>query len=174
MRVFLLGFIACLISFFSMAQGNSFPQDWIGNWKGEMEWFRTGREGAQKVNVELRIQPDSSGSWTWHIIYNSVGQDSRPYILKAKDPAIGHWVIDERNGIVLDQFWVGNRFCGAFTVQNATIINNYWLEGNKLMIEFFNVGAKAIATSGNGTVESPKVDSYRVGAYQKAVLTRSK
>jgi len=40
-------------------------------------------------------------------------------------------------------------------------------------VEFFSIGAKPIATTGHGTEESPAVDSYRVGSYQKAVLRRT-
>lgn len=152
---------------------SSFPESWIGNWKGELQWFRTGTTEPQKVNMELRIQKgDSAGNYTWHLVYGSVSEDSRPYILKAKDAVKGHWVIDELNGIVLDQFWVANKFCGAFTVQNNTIVNNYWIEDGKLMIEFYSLGAKPLITTGLGTEESPKVDSYRVGSYQKAILSR--
>lgn len=156
-----------------VGQSAEFPKNWIGNWKGELQWFKTGTAEPRKVNMELRIQPgDSAGNYTWQIIYGSVSEDNRPYLLKAKDPASGHWVIDELNGIVLDQFWVGNKFCGAFTVQNSTIVNNYWIQDGKLMIEFFNVGAKPLVTTGNGTEESPRVDSYRIGSYQKAVLSK--
>ena len=83
-----------------------------------------------------------------------------------------HWAIDENNGIVLDQYWVANKFSGAFTVQNNTIINSYWMEKNKLVVEFYNISAKPVATTGKGTEDSPKVDSYKMGSYQKAVLKR--
>lgn len=155
------------------AQNNNFPAGWVGHWKGELQWFKTGKAEPQKVNMELHIQPgDSTNSYTWQIIYGSATEDNRPYILKPKDPATGHWQIDERNGIILDQFWVGNRFCGAFTVQNNTIINNYQLVDGKLEVEFYSMGAKPLVTTGNGTEDSPKVDSYRIGSFQKAVLTK--
>lgn len=125
------------------------------------------------MNMELQIQPgDSAGAYTWQIVYGQATEDNRPYLLRPRDPAAGHWVIDERNGILLDQFWVGQKFCGAFTVQNSTIVNNYWMEEGMLMVEFFSIGAKPLVTTGNGTAESPKVDSYRVGSYQKAVLRK--
>lgn len=169
--------ITVLCSFFShiiSGQENPFPQNWIGNWKGELLWFKTGSKEPQKVNMELRIHPsDSAHKFTWQIIYGSSKEDNRPYTLIAKDTAKGHWVIDENNGIVLDQFWVADKFCGAFTVMNATIINNYWIENDQLMIEFFSISAKPIMTSGNGTENSPSVDSYKVGSYQKAILKRT-
>jgi hypothetical protein len=172
MRSSVLALLLLIITAVSFAQ-STFPENWTGNWKGELRWFKTGTAVPQKVNMELRIQRgDSAGNYTWHIIYGSSSEDSRPYVLKAKDAAKGHWVIDELNGIVLDQFWVGNKFCGAFTVQNSTIVNNYWMENGKLMIEFYNLAAKPINTTGSGTDERPSVDSYRVGSYQKAVLSR--
>jgi hypothetical protein len=170
-----LAFISALLFFFSplLCQQPGFPVSWAGNWKGELQWFRTGAKEPQKVNMELRIQPSTTaGEYSWHLIYGKETEDSRPYILKQKDTAGIHWVIDENNGIVLDQFWAGNKFCGAFTVMNSTIVNNYWMENDKLMVEFFTLSAKPLLTTGKGTEESPSVDTYKVAGYQKAVLTR--
>ena len=172
MRFFTFLF-ASFISCSSMGQTNSFPKSWEGSWKGELLWYKTGKPDPQKVNMELRIHPaDSLNTWTWQIIYGSETEDNRPYKLILKDSAGIHWVIEENNGIVLDQYWVADKFSGAFTVQNSTIMNSYWMEKDKLFIEFYHVSAKPVATTGKGTEDSPKVDSYRVGAYQKAVLTR--
>ncbi len=165
----------CLVSLHATGQTKNFPQDWTGDWKGELQWYRTGKEEPQKVNMELRIHPaDSINTWTWQIIYGSATEDNRPYKLVMKDTAGIHWAIDELNGIVLDQYWVANKFCGAFTVNNATIVNNYWMENDKLVVEFYSLAAKPVATTGNGTEDSPHVDSYRVGSYQKAVLNKVK
>lgn len=167
--------LSLITSFTAISQSTTFPQSWVGNWKGELEWFKTGKTEPQKVNMELRIQPtDIPGTFTWQIIYGAATEDNRPYTLIAKDTTKTHWVIDELNGIVLDQYWVGNKFCGAFTVMGNTIINNYWKENDKLIVEFYSIGAKPVATTGNGTEESPSVDSYKIGSYQKAVLQRLK
>ncbi len=168
--------ISLLLSYSANAQKiKAFPNTWQGNWKGELKWFKTGTAEPQIINMELRIHavatPDSSDTWTWQIIYGSETEDNRPYKLIPKDSTGIHWVIDEKNGIVLDQYWVGGKFSGAFTVQNSTIINNFWMEGNKLMVEFYSISAKPISTTGNGTDESPSVMSYKVGSYQKAVLS---
>lgn len=167
-----------LLSFFSLAvfsQSDNFPQSWVGNWKGELNWYQGANPVPKKVNMELRIQPtDSSHKFSWQIIYGSATEDNRPYTLVAVDTAKGHWVIDENNGIVLDQYMIAGKFCGAFTVQNSTIINNYWLEEGRLYIEFYNISAKPVAITGKGTEESPSVSSYQVRTYQKAILVRSK
>lgn len=167
--------IFVLAGYFANAQIKSFPESWTGIWKGELLWYKTGNPASKKVNMELRIQPADSGTnYTWHIIYGLPTEDSRPYILTPVDTATGHWIIDELSGIKLDQFWVGNKFSGAFTVQNSTIINSYWIEADELHVEFFNIGKMPMATTGLGTEEVPIVDSYKLGSYQKAVLIRSK
>lgn len=153
----------------------SFPKSWEGDWKGELRWYKTGSTEPQTVNMELRIHPgDSINTWSWQIIYGSASEDNRPYRLIMKDSAGIHWVIDELNGIVLDQYWVGSKFSGSFTVMKSTIVNSYWMEGDQLFIEFLSLGAKPLTTTGYGTEESPSVDSYRVTGYQKAILKRSK
>lgn len=127
----------------------------------------------QKVKMQLIVRPaDTAGHYTWQLIYGDKAEDSRPYLLKPVDTAKGHWVVDERNGIVLDQYWTGNRLSGAFTVQGTTILNSYWLEGDRLLIEFFSLAAKPVRTSGAGTEAVPAVDSYAIRGFQKAVLQK--
>ncbi|HEY0678600.1 MAG TPA: hypothetical protein VGD17_09950 [Chitinophagaceae bacterium] len=123
--------------------------------------------------MQLRIQPtDSAGHYTWHLIYGEGKEDSRPYILKPVDPAKGHWILDELNGILIDHYYVAGRVSSAFTVMNSTIINNAWLEGDKLIVEFYGLTAKPVSTSGKNTEESPTVNSYGIKTYQRAELIR--
>jgi len=171
--------IRILILFFTlhgtgiMAQQQSFPESWTGNWKGELNWYKTGNPVPQKVNMELRIQPaDTAGQYTWQLIYGSPTEDNRPYLLRPVDQAKGHWVVDEKNGILLDQYWTGDKLCGAFTVKKSTIINKYWMEGDKLMVDFLTIGSIPVSSSGAENAESGIVDSYRVGGYQIAILQR--
>jgi hypothetical protein len=172
-KIFFFVVILAGLSYESVAQVDEFPRSWVGNWKGELHWYKGNARAPQIINMELRIQPtDSADKYSWQIIYGSEAKDNRPYTLISKDTAKGHWAIDEHNGIILDQFRVANKFCGAFTVGNATIINNYWLENGKLHLEFYSMVAKPIATTGRGTDESPSVDSYKMNSYQKAVLTK--
>jgi hypothetical protein len=174
MKIFFLLLLVGL-SFTVKSQTPAFPENWIGNWIGELLWYKTGKAEPQKVNMELRIHPtDSINTWSWQIIYGSKADDNRPYKLVMKDTSGIHWVIDENNGIVLDQFWVANKLCGAFRIMGNTIINNYWMENDNLMVEFYSIGAEPIASTGKGTVKNPTVDSYKIGSYQKAILQRIK
>jgi hypothetical protein len=162
-----------LLPLTSWSQGDNFPTAWKGVWKGELHWF-TGNEKVPKgIPMELHIkQQDTADQYSWQLIYGSATEDNRPYTLKPKDAAKGHWVIDENNGIILDVYLVANRLSAAFSVQGSTIFNNYWMENDSLYVEFYSISAKPVAVTGKGTSDSPLVNSYQVKSYQKAVLSR--
>lgn len=170
-RSFLFCCFFCAVLF--CAAQKSFPHPFLGHWQGTLLWYQTGKKAPQKVKMQLIIRPaGAAGVYTWQIIYGEKGQDNRPYLLKPVDTARGHWQIDERNGIILDQYLVANRFTSAFTVQSTTIVDSYWREGKNLVAEFYSFTAKPVATTGAGTDDSPEVDSYGTKGYQKAVLKR--
>lgn len=171
--VVLIGFVFSAMG--TIAQDQiAFPASFIGHWQGTLNWYTEGSAIPKPIPMELHIQPskDSAGHYSWHIIYGKATEDNRPYLLKPVDTAKGHWVIDEVNGILLDQYWRGDKFSGAFTVGGTTIVNSYWLENGNLSLEFFSYPAKPVATTGHGTEDSPKVDSYHIRSYQKAVLRK--
>jgi hypothetical protein len=93
-------------------------------------------------------------------------------MLKPVDPAKGHWMVDEQNGILLDQYWIGPKFYSVFSIGGMTIVNSYWREGAQLLVEFASFPSKSVRTSGAGTEESPTVESYHVRSYQKGILSR--
>lgn len=116
---------------------------------------------------------DSTGYYEWHISYGDSIKDERPYLLKPADDLPGErWLIDERNGIVLDNYVAGNCLQGSFTVLNNTIVNNYCIENGQMNVQFFAIKLSDKKTSGNGTDESPTVDSYRMTGYQYGMLEK--
>lgn len=170
MKRFLFSCCFFILGLAASAQQNGI-NSLLGHWEGTLLWYQAGKPQPQKVKMQLIIRPtDTAGVYAWQIIYGDKGEDNRPYLLKPVDTAAGHWQIDERNGIVLDQYWVGGRFTSAFTVQSTTIVDTYWREGKNLVAEFYSLSSKPVATTGQGTDDSPKVDSYRTKGYQKAIL----
>jgi hypothetical protein len=162
-------FIACIVSFGQ----NTFPKQFIGHWEGEMKWYQPGKKEPQKFKMQLIIQPaDTAGQYTWQIIYGDNNKDNRPYILKPVDTAKGHWQVDEKNGIILDQYWLGNKFSSVFTVGNNTIMDSYWIENGKLHVEFFTISAKPINTTGGTSADIPPVDNFAIKGYQKGALKK--
>ncbi|KIC94713.1 hypothetical protein [Flavihumibacter solisilvae] len=161
----------CLVVADLRAQ-SAFPGGWVGRWKGTLEWYQ-GVNKREPVQMELHVLPaDSADHYSWRLIYGEGQKDNRPYLLKPFDKSKGHWLIDEKNSIVLDQFFIGGRFFGSFTVGGNTITNSYWLSGDSLVVEFYNIQEKPIAVTGGRDSTVPKVKSYGVRSYQRAVLRR--
>ena len=151
-----------------------FPKAFIGNWKGKLQWLVAGKP-TQTFTMQLRIQAaDTATQYSWQIIYGDSGKDNRPYSLKPVDTTKSHWMVDERDGILLDSYVHGNCIHGAFTVQGNTIVDNYCVEGNKMKVEFFSIKLSDKNQSGKGTDETPFVDSYKVGSYQTGILSKIK
>ena len=169
MRIIL---VLLLIVSSKLVFAQSFPKDFLGHWQGELEWFQTGK--TQKIKMQLIIDTTNTpGQYSWQIIYGEKVEDNRPYILRPVDTALGHWVIDERDGILLDQYWIGKRFTGAFTVQNSTIVDSYWIEGKNLNVEFYSISSTPVQTTGGTSEDVPAVDSYMVKSYQRGMLRRA-
>jgi hypothetical protein len=169
-------FLSLLVfqSLFCFAQDN-FPNAFFGHWTGELLWYQTGKKMPQKVKMQLIVgTTDTTNVYRWQIIYGANNKDSRPYILRPADTSKVHWQIDEQNGIILDQYFIGNRSTCAYTVQNITIINNYWREGAKLVVEFYVASSKPINATGLNEADSIRVDNYPIQGYQRAVLTKEK
>jgi len=151
----------------------SFPKDFIGNWKGNLAWYPAGKE-MQTVKMQLNIQPEPGPSqYSWQLIYGDSAKDNRPYHLKPVDTASNHWVVDENDGIMLDGYWIGNRFISMFNVQGSTITAIYWIEDMSLHIEMISTKTEAVRESGKGSAEVPTVQSFPVRSYQKAILYKA-
>jgi len=95
-------FIGCvLISFLSKAQ-ESFPQNWLGSYKGDLLIY-----AADSIKMKLEMELNISGTnkdslFDWTITYDFKGdKDIRAYKLLVVDRTKGHYKIDERNSIVI-------------------------------------------------------------------------
>jgi len=172
MRNLIFLILTVLFQYQGNSQEGGFPGGWQGTWSGELLWYQQANAEPKRVPMQLRINRIDS-ALTWQLIYGEKEADNRPYTLVAIDSTNGHWRIDENNGILIDMYWLGQRFSGSFTVGQVTIMNSYWLQGEKLMAEFFVLSAKPVSTTGKGIAESPIVNSYQVRGYQFAELKRN-
>lgn len=169
MKKILLLCLLLVVTTFCKAQ---FPKDFLGVWKGKMQWIVTGKP-VQEFTVQLTIAETDSANWyKWYISYGDSASDIRRYMLSALDKQKNHWVIVEGNGIVLDNYVAGNCLQGAFTVMNNTIINSYCVDNGQMRVQFFSLKLDDKKTSGKDTEKSPLVDSYRMASYQHGLLEK--
>ena len=126
--------------------------------------------------MQLLVQPlkDSVGQYSWQIIYGQKQEDNRPYRLVPIDTAKQHWIIDENDGIKLDGYYLGGTFFSTFAVEGNLLTSMERVEGNKMYYEILTAKTTPLTTTGGTSKDTPPVDSYRILATQKAVLTRQK
>lgn len=167
--IFLVQFMLMVVCL--SAQPSSFPESFVGNWKGTLTWSRPGKQ-TQQFTMRLNIQPADSGRYTWQIIYGDDQKDNRPYLLQPVDTAKGHWQIDERNAIVLDSYIIGNTFSSVFSVSGSTIVSKYELTKAGLQISYTTFATTPVTTTGGTSNEIPPVDSYKVVGLQQGLLTK--
>lgn len=148
-----------------------FPQDWEGTWAGTLVITKQTGDTTQ-VPMQLHIiKQDTSAGWDWKIIYGTDDSGIRNYELYEKNAAEGHYVIDEKNSILLDAFYVGDTFYSRFQVSNNFIFTSTKMVGELLEYEITSGGGSHISFSGSeGNI--PIVKSYNVTVQQKAMLSR--
>ena len=159
--------VLLFISSITKAQTTDFPKSWEGNWKGEVSIFSA--NGNHNVPMSLVIHPIDSARWSWTLHYEAPSQNPRKYELIQDKSG---WKIDEKNGIVLPQQFLGNRMSSSFSVGGTLLICYYWLENDALNMEIHAAAQEANNKTGAGTEESPEVGSHFIGSFQKAKLYR--
>ncbi|HAI76354.1 MAG TPA: hypothetical protein DCM08_08900 [Microscillaceae bacterium] len=160
----------CLLNS-SFAQ--NFPSDWAGKWQGNLAIYNPAKGKTMEVTMQLTITATENPSqWGWEIVYNTgEKQDIRKYVLLAQDPAVGHYLIDEQNSILLDSYLVNQRLISAFDVSNNRLMAIYHFQPEQIVFTILSSGGEYLRQSG-GSNDTPLVDSFKLQAFQEAVLKR--
>lgn len=160
--LFLL-FFSCVLK----AQIPDFPESWAGNWKGDVTISSS--RGKQSVPVSLTIEPLATSRWSWVLYYEAPSQSQRRYELVQDETG---WKIDEKNGVVLPQQFIGDRLSSGFSVEGSILICYYWLEDEVLNMEIHTVARNQNNTEVSESKEPTTVSIHSVGTFQKAKLYR--
>ena len=144
-----------------------FPQDWCGQWCGELEVF-----GARprKVPMELHLEPVGD-AFTWKIIYGEGSKRQvRDYVLRVVDAAKGRFEVDEQNSIVLPATFRNGVLAQSFAVGTSALAVFVRRDDETLRFEVFaGPRERAVLTGGDG---APKVEGFEFSTRQEAVLRR--
>ena len=148
-----------------------FPKNWIGNWKGDLKIDNLEKDTVINIPMELNISPsETNGKWNWQLVYNG---SPREYELVAYETAKGHFKMDEKNTIVLDQQLFDNVFISRYDVAGNLLMVTNRLIGDQMLFEVIFSRKDSINTTG-GEGEVPEVKSYPITVYQQAVLEKTK
>lgn len=158
-----------------MAQTDSllhFPQDWLGNWSGNLEIFKSSGK-VDQIPMELRLGVTASNDrWSWMIVYHGRSTDERAYELVAKDKANGLYAIDEKNSIVLDAYWLGGTLTSRFSVGKSLLLINYIFDSDVIRFEVFSGNMDDSSQTGDTISDVGDIFNYPIGTLQRAVLVR--
>ena len=149
-----------------------FPNKWLGEWMGNLEIYSS--QGlAKTIPMKLYIaETDEPDRWQWMIIYESEEKDLRQYELREIDYKTGHFVIDEKNSILLDAYWLGNTLCSRFSVNNSLLLVNYTFEEDHIRFEIFAGDKSRTNKTGEEVKEIDSILAYPVSTAQRAILRK--
>ncbi|MBD1584940.1 hypothetical protein HC733_22280 [Pseudoalteromonas sp. S16_S37] len=110
------------------------PDGWVGYFKGQCELISPARGSFYKFPMALEVADVDQENADWIITYGEgKTQQVRSYTLKTIDASLGHYAVDENNGIVIDQYLVGNEFMSLFEIASSKIQSTYSLDSNGTM-----------------------------------------
>lgn len=149
-----------------------FPQAWEGKWKGTLVISKPNGD-TTLVPMQLHILPmDTVGKWDYKIIYGKESTGTRPYELHTVDASKGHYLIDEKNSILLDAYYLGDTFYSRFSVGKFLLSTRTSLLGDQLVYEIISGNKEPINSTGGVSDEIPEVESFAIAVQQKALLSR--
>jgi hypothetical protein len=147
-----------------------FPASWTGIWKGTCHAVQPGGR-TNSFAMELHILPtEEPQRMTWKLVYDAGDRrQERDYEIHAQDPAAGHYVVDEKNSILIDSYLVEDTLCCQYSVAGSLITVLYRKEGQRIQFKLISAGLDEASTTG-GVEEVPDVSVYPVQIIQTAEL----
>lgn len=152
-----------------------FPEDWMGTWEGMLKIYSS--RGLEKnLRMSLSILPvEISDRYTWTIVYDSF---PRKYELVKRDSAGGVYSLDEKNGIDIISYVLGNHFLSRFSVMGNLLDCEYHLLSRDVMTFEIRSGKEERNwTTGNVAMKEdsiPEVSVFSINNLQVAELHRVK
>jgi len=156
----------------------SFPGDWPGTYKGKMYIFKQGKGITDSVDVKFELLADSTNRWVYRMTYNSpkYREIIKDYLLVKPDSLkAGTYLLDEKDGIIIQQTLLGNTFYSSFTVAGNYMNSIMRKTGNVIDFEVISSIKKESLSTKNKAKEGQivfEVKSFPPFATQRVSLMR--
>lgn len=145
----------------------TFPDSWVGTWRGKLNIVGGSYDG-QVVDMSLQIAPlPDTPRYTWTIRYGE--EPARQYELLPVDAAQGHWVVDEKNGILIDSYLMDGVFLSQFDVYTNRVTARYEEKDGDLEVEMHTFSREPVRRSG----PDGDVAAFDLRSLHRARLKRS-
>lgn len=166
--VLFLLFFTSIISCFSQDKKETFPNNVLGVYKGNLTI--NSAKGVQKIPMEFHLQKtDSVHKFDYVLIYNKI---PRNYTLVVKDLKKGFFEVDENNGIILPTKYADNTLYSFFEVQGNFLSSRLHFKENSLDFEILFTATKNKIKTGGLSKEIPVVYGFPISTVQKATLVK--
>lgn len=158
-------FLSLLIAilFAQTLNAQSFPEDWIGEYSGQMI---IGSMTMQKDTVDVQfslqeIVPDSS--WTYKMTYNSpkFGVVVKDYIIRKSGRFPSQFVLDEQDSILIDMTLMNNTFYSVFQIEKTIYSSTMSLHDKDIYFDLFITSAESPRISRPTSAENDNEDEER-------------
>jgi hypothetical protein len=153
------------------ASNQGLPAEWSGIWKGNLTVVSSNGK-KENLAMELHVGDVSAGVKTWRILYGAgANQTVRPYVIMPVAGEANRFVVDEKNGLFIDNQLVGSLLFSQFKVTTNLVTTRFELAGNEIKVEMtmFDLNTPRQSKLTGGNVE---VASYRFRSVQSGVLRR--
>lgn len=156
-----------MVTNLSVSAQESFPDQCIGEWQGVMKIYGQGMlKDSLSVNMSITTMNDTLG-WKWKTVYHSPqGEIVKDYTLLPRESSVNEYILDEKNGILLNAYVHGNKMYSNFEVQGSYLNSVYEIKSDTLIFEI--VFGKDKGLTGND------ITNFSIDGLQRSVLQRIK
>lgn len=173
---YLLGLLLLLSTLPTVAQ--NFPEDWLGNYSGEMYLGNIASSETDTLPVTLEFLTEIEDSvWSYKMTYNSeqFGVIVKDYKIRAtKSGDTRKLLLDENNGIVMEMSLMDGTMYGMYEVLGTMFISTLKYEDGALYFDLFGASmSNPTETSAIEDGEEYKATSYRTQFHQTVLLRKA-
>ena len=151
----------------------AFPTSWFGTYRGECQTLGDSAVRS-RFAMQLQIAPRNDGRIAWQITYGTGdAAQLRDYDLVPVAAELGHFAIDENNGIVLDCYLRGNAVYSSFEVGTVRLLARYGRRGDAIECEIITQsGSPARVSTVTSATTEQQVTAWPIRNVQRGVLRK--
>jgi len=157
-------------------QEEQFPNHWEGKWTGTLEIYYQ-NQLRQAIPMELTIRSIDSTRWEYLTVYDPLENPVRKaYELIARNQERGQYIIDEKNGILLDAQFQNGCLYSAFEVMGSYLQSRTCMTDSELHYEIISGPKKASHVVGDtiiGTDTIPPIQIFSRPSVQRGILKKT-
>ena len=110
------------------------PEEWTGAWVGTCISDNYNTDNATPpYEIKVIIDVNNSQTLDWSIQYPP--EAARKYQLKLQNDLAGHYILDEKNGILIDQFYSAENLRELYVVNGKVFTGSTTKSGDELKME---------------------------------------